>query len=358
MGRMRVPGELPAPLRARPFTPADARRHGVSRSRLRSADVERLERGLYRWRGPGTAASPTELDRLRRIVRRIPHTVVTGPSAARLHGWPLPRRLEQSALLTVVRPRGTRAPAAPDVCTRLTHPSRVRLLAPPALSTGAATSIVPAASARMGRGGPYGLPLLVDDHGVLEAGPLRGLRLASHADVWFHLATWLTQAELVVVADHLVRTHRKRQPILPWTTVDELRVAVERHRGEPGVVRARAALSRVRDGADSPPETELRLAFEEAGLLEPALQVEVWDPAYSYDEPATADLGFPAARIAVQYEGEHHDDPVQVRRDTRRDAAFQRQGWLVIRVAASDRAAGFRETIGLVRRALAERSPR
>lgn len=48
---------------------------------------------------------------------------------------------------------------------------------------------------------------------------------------------------------------------------------------------------------------------------------------------------------------------MQVERDTRRDAAFLRAGWLVIRVSRSDLRDGFAGTVELVRRALAERSP-
>ena len=67
---MRVPGPFPAHLQDAPFTRAQALAAGVSGSRLRSRDVERVAHGHYRWIGPVTGATPparplaTELSRL------------------------------------------------------------------------------------------------------------------------------------------------------------------------------------------------------------------------------------------------------------------------------------------------------
>ena len=48
---MRVPGPFPAHLQDAPFTRAQALAAGVSGSRLRSRDVERVAHGHYRWIG-------------------------------------------------------------------------------------------------------------------------------------------------------------------------------------------------------------------------------------------------------------------------------------------------------------------
>lgn len=55
---MRVPGPFPAHLQDAPFTRAQALAAGVSGSRLRSRDVERVAHGHYRWIGPVTGATP------------------------------------------------------------------------------------------------------------------------------------------------------------------------------------------------------------------------------------------------------------------------------------------------------------
>jgi very-short-patch-repair endonuclease len=51
--------------------------------------------------------------------------------------------------------------------------------------------------------------------------------------------------------------------------------------------------------------------------------------------------------IALEYDGEHHrTDPMQYRKDIRRMEAIQRQGWIVIRVIAGDRADDILERLG------------
>ena len=85
-------------------------------------------------------------------------------------------------------------------------------------------------------------------------------------------------------------------------------------------------------GAHSPKETRLRLALTAVGLPEPALQLEAWDPEFSLHHPATADLGYRQARVALHYDGGHHRTPEQQRRDARRDRLWQEAGHLSITV--------------------------
>lgn len=57
---MRTPGDFPVHLRNAPFTRAAALAAGLSGSRLRSRDVIRVGRGVYRWTGtPGSTTTPT-----------------------------------------------------------------------------------------------------------------------------------------------------------------------------------------------------------------------------------------------------------------------------------------------------------
>ena len=109
---------------------------------------------------------------------------------------------------------------------------------------------------------------------------------------------------------------------------------------------AREALHLVRVGADSPPETELRLALIEAGLPEPELQV----PGDPQDRFARiVDLGYRAWRLALQYDGEHHRSREQQARDARRDGWLQDHGWRSLRLTADDRLTGFARAIESVR---------
>ncbi|MBE1540033.1 hypothetical protein [Micrococcus yunnanensis] len=105
-------------------------------------------------------------------------------------------------------------------------------------------------------------------------------------------------------------------------------------------------------GAHSPKETRLRLALGAAGLPEPALQLEVWDPEFSLHHPATADLGCRRARVALHYDGGRHGADRQIDRDVQRNAAFERRGCRNITVSSSDARRGFTRVIVEVRRHL------
>lgn len=137
-----------------------------------------------------------------------------------------------------------------------------------------------------------------------------------------------------------------------WTTRESLHDCVARYPGFKGILKAREALVLIRVGSDSPQESRLRLAMNAVGLPDPSLQVEWWDPEYSTDFPATADLGYPEWKIAIQYEGEHHGDKEQLARDLRRDQAFLRQGWSVLRFGSADSREGFQTAIQLITRVI------
>lgn len=94
------------------------------------------------------------------------------------------------------------------------------------------------------------------------------------------------------------------------------------------------ALADMRVGADSVPETLLRLCLLAYGFPEPDLQI-VLKPSDAFS--FSADMGYRSMKIAVQYDGEHHLTDRQHQRDARRDAAFRAAGWVVIIVTADDR---------------------
>ncbi len=75
--------------------------------------------------------------------------------------------------------------------------------------------------------------------------------------------------EITVVADHLLRIPRPEFEgrSEPHCTLDELEEMLDRHWGTPGIRKARLALEQACvGGADSAPETRLRLALKWAGL--------------------------------------------------------------------------------------------
>lgn len=170
--------------------------------------------------------------------------------------------------------------------------------------------------------------------------------------LWLDLGPHLGADEKVTLGDHLV--HRaERDSGGGALFLAGLREAIEatpscrNHRR-----RLRAAVERVRVGAHSPQETRLRLALITAGLPEPDLQIEVWDPEFSLRRPASADLGYEEARLALHYDGGHHGRDRQIDRDVQRNAAFERRGFRNITVSSSDGHNGYVRVIREVRRHL------
>jgi hypothetical protein len=106
--------------------------------------------------------------------------------------------------------------------------------------------------------------------------------------------------------------------------------------------------------AESPPETRLRVALVRAGLPRPEVQFPVLDE-YGF-ELARADLAYPAAKLAIEYDGSNHFEPSRARRDRERDGELAGIGWQTLRLAADDVGIGMLQTTQRVARLLELRS--
>lgn len=85
-----------------------------------------------------------------------------------------------------------------------------------------------------------------------------------------------------------------------------------------------AELVALADGrAESPMETRIRLALIDGGLPVPELQFPLG--------PYRLDMAYPAAMLAVEYDGEHHRTPEQARYDLERQAFVDARGWTIVR---------------------------
>ncbi len=332
---MRRPAPLPASLLDGPFTAAQARAAGLDRNRLRRSDVERLARGLYRRREATPAAverpvagsspyrwstplSATQHELLLRLARHRATTVVSHQTAARAREIWLPERLDAGDDVHVSRPRDRGQLSLPGV-------------------TSHRTALPPADVERVRIGG-------------------LAWYVTAPPRLWVDLAALLDDDELVILGDHLVRrAELSGGPGAAERTRAALAQAAE---ASPSAHnrrrRLRTAATLVRVGAHSPKETRLRLALRAAGLPEPALQLEVWDPEFSLHHPATADLGYRQARVALHYDGGHHGADRQIDRDVQRNAAFERRGYRNITVSSSDARRGFTRVIVEVRRHLGD----
>lgn len=152
---------------------------------------------------------------------------------------------------------------------------------------------------------------------------LRGLRpVRAVAD----LLRLLPTTEAVVVADAVQHAE--------LASVTELTEELAVHAGLRGVRLAHHALALSDPRAESPPESRLRLQLVEAGLA-PVPQHVVLDGSGRF--LARVDLAFPAAKVAIEYDGRAvHEREDVFARDRQRQNALLAAGWLVLRYTAAD----------------------
>ncbi|MGJ9424341.1 hypothetical protein ACHABX_00700 [Nesterenkonia halotolerans] len=303
---------LPPQLTTRAFTAAEALREGLPRERLRRRDILALGSGVHVARALADVCTPQETLEIKAaaLLRDRPEMWVSHHTAAEIHGLWLPDRLQKDGRLHLAHPAG------PDVWTR--------------------------------REGVCGHRVSLRRQDVVTR---RGLRVATPARTWLDLGRLCTVRELIIIGDQLVRHPYPRFEgrAAPHATLAELRSLLEESPGTPGRRRCLAALTWIRVGADSVPETLLRLALIRAGLPEPQLQVPA-QPRFRWSP--RADLGYPALKIAIQYDGETHFTPHQQRADQRRDNVFFAEGWRLLRFNQQDHREGFERAVGQVRSAL------
>lgn len=113
--------------------------------------------------------------------------------------------------------------------------------------------------------------------------------------------------------------------------LDDLRATAMAGTGQWGVTRFRRAISLIDARAMSAPESKVRVALVLAGLR-PVPQYEVCGGRH----PIHADLAFPEARLAIEYEGAYHFEGDQIVRDDARYARLRDLGWRVIRLSSAD----------------------
>lgn len=104
--------------------------------------------------------------------------------------------------------------------------------------------------------------------------------------------------------------------------------------GRRGIVAVRELLPLVDGRAESPMESEARLAMIDGGLPIPELQYEIID---GNGDLRRVDFAWPEERAAVEYEGlDWHTGDEAMRRDRRRSMALMDVGWVVIAIVFED----------------------
>jgi very-short-patch-repair endonuclease len=107
----------------------------------------------------------------------------------------------------------------------------------------------------------------------------------------------------------------------------DVRAVALRHPGARGARRLPEVLRRSTHLAQSPMESRIRVAIEDAGLPMPVLQYRV-GPYYS-------DMAYPERLLAVEHDGREHLRPERARSDLNRQAYVTRAGWTVVRFSAA-----------------------
>lgn len=160
---------------------------------------------------------------------------------------------------------------------------------------------------------------------------LAGMTVTSPARTALDIASRYPLGEAIAMIDSLSRATDLK--------VADVELLADRYKGRRGIRRARAALSLVDAGAESPRETWLRLLLVRAGFPAPQTQIPVYD---EYGQlVAVLDMGWEDMKLAVEYEGDHHrTDRRQFHRDIRRAEALADLGWAVIRITAEDTEGG------------------
>ncbi|MEV8212171.1 hypothetical protein [Leifsonia sp. NPDC077715] len=160
---------------------------------------------------------------------------------------------------------------------------------------------------------------------------LDGMPVAAPAHVWCQLSGLLSREDLVAAGDHLVGARKRERLVDLGELVD---ISAHRRRTK-GASKRSWALSRIRWGVDSRPETLLRLVLEKWGLD----GLDVNRPIVVAGGRLTLhpDLSHTVHRVAFEYEGDgHRVDRRQWHDDIVRQEMLEAEGWRVMRVTAAD----------------------
>ena len=311
------PSPLPFPLSGGPFRYSEAKVAGIGRGRLRADDIDHTHHGLY---------APTAGDDIvARCENLAPllgeHAWFSHLTAARLWGMPLPfawTAHEPLHVLTLAAAPPMRRPGVVGWETSRTDTRREMMGLIPVVAASEAW-------AQLAVPGSTGLD-----------GDAGGKRKLSRE--------WLT-----AVGDYLLTGPKVDGTRHPLSTVAEMTASVARRRRSRGVVDSTWALEMVRSPVHSPKETELRLGLVACGLPEPDVQVPVMTAAGLRH----ADLGYPDARLLIEYHGDQHrTDRAQWLEDLTRRQLFEDAGYRVMEVGAADLTPNCHALAARVRRAL------
>jgi Protein of unknown function (DUF559) len=242
------------------------------------------------------------------LYRRLFHNVYADPALPADH-----RLYVRGAMLLI-----------PDDAVIAGHSAAVWYDAPFASAAEPVLVVVPPASSWRG---PRGLRIHRSDlasHDVVTIDDAEGVvRLTTPARTAWDVAALETTATAVAYLDGMVRAQH----------LDEVALRQIVRPGRWRSTRVAKVVPLVDGRSQSPPESWVRVACVRAGLPVPVPQFVVRAAGQWLGQ---VDLAWPEHRLIVEYEGPHHFDELQIRRDDRRYQRLVAAGWRVIRVSAAD----------------------
>jgi hypothetical protein len=150
-----------------------------------------------------------------------------------------------------------------------------------------------------------------------------GCRVTTAFRTAWDLGRRLRLTDAVVAVDALARVGRFRPESL-----------LDGPPGARGCRQLRRAVELADPLAESAMETRLRLVLVLGGLPPPVCQYRVRDG--SGHVLARVDMAYPRARLALEYDGRHHFDDLNSRRDRHRDLLLDELGWHTMRFTEDD----------------------
>lgn len=243
-----------------------------------------------------------DIDLFRAILQETPGATLSHLSAAALHGFPMPWLVLTKDGLSPAPLRGVHVA------------SRDNQRAPR-------------------RKGIYGYRLILSDHEITRRD---GIRVTTRERTALDLARWLSIPDLVAVLDHLFSSGPRNPYMSKEALVDreDFRKYLESQVKRRGLPKLRQAFERSVTGADSAPETRLRLALADAGLPEFLANAAVCN---EQGVPTIwPDLSNHRFKVGVEYEGSHHLEAEQLHRDATRDLRMQLLGWVQVKITKAD----------------------
>jgi hypothetical protein len=175
------------------------------------------------------------------------------------------------------------------------------------------------------RRAPRSIHVWSDGFATDEVELIRGTLVTTPARTALDLACRYPLDKAVAAIDALARaTHLK---------IADVELLADRYKGRRGIRKARTVLDLVDPGAESPQETWLRLLVIRNGFPPPRTQIPV-------ALVAVLDMGWDDIKLALDYEGDHHRNPVRFNKDIRRHDNVTELGWMDIRVTSRDTEGG------------------